>query len=50
MKIKIKPGMKIAQFILVPISYEDLEEVPESELFGHLSERGEGALGSTGSY
>ena len=48
--IIIKPGMKIAQFILVPISYEELEEVTESELFSHLSERGEGALGSTGSY
>lgn len=49
-KIFIKPGMKIAQFILVPVSYEGLEEVPESELFSRESERGEGALGSTGSY
>lgn len=46
----IKPGMKIAQFILVPVSYEKLEEVPEAELFSRFSERGEGALGSTGSY
>lgn len=46
----IKPGMKIAQFILVPVSYESLEEVPEVELFDRVSERGEGALGSTGSY
>lgn len=46
----IKPGMKIAQFILVPVSYEELEEVPEEELFSRSSERGEGALGSTGSY
>lgn len=49
-KVLIKPGMKIAQFILVPVSYEDLEEVPESELFSRPSERGDGALGSTGSY
>lgn len=48
--VMIKPGMKIAQFILVPVSYEELEEVPEIELFSRLSERGEGALGSTGSY
>lgn len=48
--ISIKPGMKIAQFILVPVSYEELEEVPESKLFSRSSERGEGALGSTGSY
>lgn len=46
----IKPGMKIAQFILVPVSYEELEEVSEEELFSRSSERGEGALGSTGSF
>ena len=49
-KVHIKPGMKIAQFILVPVSYEGLEEVPEAKLFSQSSERGEGALGSTGSY
>lgn len=48
--IYIKPGMKIAQFILVPVSYEGLEEVPKAELFSRPSDRGEGALGSTGSY
>lgn len=49
-RIYIRPGMKIAQFILVPVSYEGLEEVPEAELFSRASERGDGALGSTGSY
>lgn len=49
-KVHIKPGMKIAQFILVPVSYEDLVEVPETELFSKESKRGEGAFGSTGSY
>lgn len=48
--VYIKPGMKIVQFILVPVSYEGLEEVPEAELFNRSSERGDGALGSTGSY
>lgn len=48
--VQIKPGMKIAQFILVPVSYEGLEEVPEAKLFSRSSERGKGALGSTGSY
>lgn len=48
--ILIRPGMKIAQFILVPVSYEGLEEVAENELFSRSSERGEGALGSTGSF
>ena len=48
--VEIKPGMKIAQFILVPVSYEELEEVSEIKLFSRSSERGNGALGSTGSY
>lgn len=48
--VYIKPGMKIAQFILVPVSYENLEEVGIGELFNNISERGDGALGSTGSY
>lgn len=46
----IKPGMKIAQFILVPVLYEELEEVPETKLFEASSERGKGAFGSTGNY
>lgn len=49
-KVHIKSGMKIAQFILVPVSYMGLEEVPETKLFTRSSARGEGALGSTGSY
>ena len=48
--VYIGPGMKIAQFIPVPVSYEGLEEVSEAELFSRSSERGDGALGSTGSY
>lgn len=48
--VKIKPGMKIAQFILVPVLYEYPEEVREEELFIGESERGEGSFGSTGSY
>lgn len=43
----IKPGMKIAQFILVPVFYDDIEQVPEEKLFTEESERGTGALGST---
>lgn len=49
--VHIKPGMKIAQFILVPVLYASLEEVPASELFTNRpSTRGDGAFGSTGSY
>lgn len=46
----IKPGTKIAQFILIPVLYDSLEEVPENELFGEKSERAEGAFGSTGNF
>lgn len=45
--VVIKPGMKIAQFILVPVSYESFEEVPRNELFSNVSERGAGCFGST---
>ena len=48
-KVHIKPGMKIAQFILVPVQDEGLEEVSETERFSRASDRGDGALGSTGS-
>lgn len=43
----LKPGMKIAQFILVPVLYDDLEEVSETELFTKTSSRGSGGFGST---
>ena len=46
--ITIKPGTKIAQFILVPISYDGIEVVPETELFSEETDRGEGGFGSTG--
>lgn len=44
----IKPGTKIAQFILVPVSYDTVEVVPENELFDKASDRGDGGFGSTG--
>ena len=46
--ITIKPGTKIAQFILVPVSYDGIEVVPETELFSEETNRGEGGFGSTG--
>lgn len=46
--VTIKPGMKIAQFILVPVLYDTVEEVPETELFSEVSDRGDGGFGSTG--
>ncbi len=41
----ISPGDKIAQFILVPVLYADIEEV--DELHKVPTERGTGAFGST---
>ena len=49
-QIVLKPGMKIEQLVLVPVRYDEPVEVPEEELFKRESERGSGALGSTGSY
>lgn len=43
--IRIPAGMKIAQFILVPVSYDILEEVSESELFSETTERGDKGFG-----
>ena len=46
--INVRPGMKISQFILVPVEYCALEEVPIDELFSSETERGSGCFGSTG--
>lgn len=46
--VVLKANMKIAQFILVPVSYEGLTEVAtERELFDKASIRGTGGFGST---
>ena len=45
--VRINPGMKISQFILVPVSYDSIEEVSENELFSYISDRGNGGFGST---
>ena len=43
--VTIKPGTKIAQFILVPVDYQGVEVVPEADLFPEATERGEGGFG-----
>lgn len=44
----IEPGQKIAQFILVPVSYAMPQEMScLEELYDKQSERGEGGFGST---
>jgi len=42
------PGDKIVQFILVPVSYANVEVVENINLFENVSERGVGGFGSTG--
>lgn len=46
--VLIEPGMKIAQFILVPVGFTDIVEVPAEDLFkDKASERGAKGFGST---
>jgi dUTP pyrophosphatase len=44
--ITIKKGMKIVQFVLIPVSYLDVEL--SENIFKEESERGSGGFGSTG--
>jgi len=46
--ITVSPGMKIVQFILVPVYYATVEVVEEKDLFPELSDRGARGFGSTG--
>lgn len=44
----IEPGQKLIQFILIPVFYDSVEEVPADELFTVQTNRGTGGFGSTG--
>ena len=46
----IKPGTKIAQGVFINISYPLLTEVEEDNVYGRTTDRGTGALGSTGEF
>lgn len=46
-KVRLKPGQKILQMVLVRAPKAQLEEVQESDLFTEDSQRGNGAFGST---
>ena len=46
--IRIVPGQKLVQFILVPVSYADPVLVSEEYLFPEETDRGQGGFGSTG--
>ena len=46
--VKVVPGEKLVQFLLVPVNHCEVEEVTESELFEFATVRGAGGFGSTG--
>jgi len=47
--VRLVGGMKIAQFVLLPVSYEDIEVADSlEELYSNATERGAGGFGSTG--
>lgn len=46
---QLVPGDKLVQGLLIPVKYENVEEVDEAELFPTTTQRGEGGFGSTGS-
>lgn len=44
----ISPGEKLVQLVLLPVLYDTIEVVEESELFLRATPRGAGGFGSTG--
>jgi dUTP pyrophosphatase len=46
----VSPGDKIVQFVLLPVNYANVEEVPLDCLYDEETERGSGGFGSTGTH
>ena len=46
--VKVSPGMKLVQFLLIPVAHCPVVEIELSELFSNKSVRGTGGFGSTG--
>ena len=46
--VTIDEDSKITQFVLVPVFYDDIEEVDIESLYEKETQRGSGAMGSTG--
>jgi dUTP pyrophosphatase len=47
---EISPGQKIAQAVMIPVVYPEIEEIQEDSVYGGQTSRGDGALGSTGDF
>ena len=47
-KVYLSAGDKILQFLLLPVSYDTVEVVDESNLYEAVTVRGDGGFGSTG--
>ena len=47
-KVFLAAGEKIVQFLLLPVSYANIEVVSEEELYQAPTSRGDGGFGSTG--
>lgn len=48
---RIEPGEKLIQMLLIPVDYQGIEEVESKDaLYKEVTQRGEGALGSTGTH
>ncbi len=48
---KIEPGEKLIQMLLIPVDYQGIEVVESKDaLYKEVTQRGEGALGSTGTH
>lgn len=48
--IQINPGQKIVQMLIHRVPYLTIKEITEEEFNEDVTERGSGALGSTGAY
>ena len=46
----IKPGEKVAQAVLVPVVPAFFEQIEEDSVYDKTTDRGSGALGSTGTF
>lgn len=46
--VHLKPGLKLCQFVLMPVAYTLVVEVQLDQLYNEVTERSDGKFGSTG--